>query len=143
MRNSLSSDSPTICGGRFMLPATPMLVLGSRKYTGSSFAWQSGKCSSDTLPQRRRAESLSSSAARVSSGGPADAATASASRNSRSDRDISGSLVDRRGRIEQERDQVLDLLLGQDAVVAEARHLRACGAGLRVVDLPEDVALHL
>src|SRR5262245_42869262 len=35
-----------------------------------------------------------------------------------------------------------DLILGQDAIEPEAGHVGACGKGLRVVDLPVDVALH-
>src|SRR4051794_15647257 len=44
-------------------------------------------------------------------------------------------LVDRRLRVGQQRDDVLDLLLGEDALVAEARHVRAGRERLRVVDL--------
>src|SRR6185503_11670092 len=52
-------------------------------------------------------------------------------------------LVDRRGGVEQQRGQVPDLLLGERARVAEARHLRAGVVGLRVPDLAVHVALGL
>src|SRR5690606_4485432 len=44
---------------------------------------------------------------------------------------------------EEQRDEVLDLLLGERAGVAEARHLRAGVVRLGVVDLAVDVALHV
>src|SRR5207244_9741714 len=52
-------------------------------------------------------------------------------------------LVHRRGRIEQQPDQILDLLGRERAGEPEPRHLRAEVVGLRVVDLAVDVALHL
>src|ERR1700674_5770295 len=45
--------------------------------------------------------------------------------------------------IHQQRDDILDLLLGEDAHVAEARHVRASGERLGVVDLSVNVLLHL
>src|SRR5215470_1952614 len=56
---------------------------------------------------------------------------------------LSMLLVDRRAWIEEQRDQVLDLLLGGRRVITEARHLRAQVVGLGVVDLAVDVPLHL
>ena len=50
-------------------------------------------------------------------------------------------LVHRRLRVEQQRGHMLDLLFGEDAVVAEARHAGAGGVGLRVVDLAVGVFL--
>ena len=52
-------------------------------------------------------------------------------------------LIHRRLRIHQQRDDVLDLLLVQDAVVSEARHVRARRVRLRVVDLAPGVLLDL
>src|SRR3954469_1687577 len=68
-------------------------------------------------------------------------AAASARRRRKSRR--SKLLVDGRGRVEQQRDQVLDLLLGERAGEAEARHLRARAVRLGVIDLAVDVALHV
>src|SRR2546426_11130481 len=52
-------------------------------------------------------------------------------------------LIDRRCRIEQERGDVLDLLLGENTLVAESRHVRARRERLGVVDLAEGIALHV
>src|ERR1700751_5745708 len=52
------------------------------------------------------------------------------------------SVIDRRRRVEQQRRHVLDLLLGQDALVAEARHVAARDEGLGVEYLAIGVALH-
>src|SRR4051812_20816965 len=68
-------------------------------------------------------------------------AAASARRRRKSRR--SKLLVDGRGRVEEQRDQVLDLLLGERAGEAQARHLRARAIRLGVVDLAVDVALHV
>src|SRR5260370_3636725 len=53
------------------------------------------------------------------------------------------SLIDRRRRIEQERGDVLDLLLGENALVAESRHVRARRERLGGVDLADGIALHV
>src|SRR5258706_9249047 len=53
------------------------------------------------------------------------------------------SFVYRGLRIHQQRDDVLDLLLGQDLLLAEARHVRARRERGRVVDLAVGVLLHL
>src|SRR5207237_3294388 len=53
------------------------------------------------------------------------------------------SLIDRRCRIEQKRGDVLDLLLAENALVAEARHVRARRERFGVVDLAEGIALHV
>src|SRR5678815_4323080 len=92
---------------------------------------------------------------------PAPAAAAIACRNSRRltvvatapDRRARGrerrgrrhgpSLVDRRRGIDEQRDDVADLLLGQDAMVAEARHVRARGVRVGVVDLAPCVLARL
>src|SRR5258706_2298348 len=50
-------------------------------------------------------------------------------------------LVHRRFGIQQQRRHVLDLLFGEDAVMPEARHVRAGGVGLGVIDLAEGVLL--
>ena len=50
-------------------------------------------------------------------------------------------LVDRRIRVHQQRRDVLDLLFGQDAVMAESRHVRAGGIRFRIVDLAKCVFL--
>src|SRR2546428_3387749 len=52
-------------------------------------------------------------------------------------------LVDRRGGIEKQSDEILDLLLGEGARVSEPRHLRAQVVRLGVVDLAVDVFLDL
>src|SRR5579863_783790 len=51
--------------------------------------------------------------------------------------------VDRRFRIEQQRHQVLDLLLREGSGVTQPRHLRAQVVGLGVVDLAVGVFLDL
>src|SRR5437773_424395 len=56
---------------------------------------------------------------------------------------IESSLIDRRRGIEEERGDVLDLLLGEYALVAEARHVGARRERLGVVDLAERIALHV
>src|SRR5207253_6511681 len=53
------------------------------------------------------------------------------------------SLIDRRCRIEQKRGDVLDLLLGENALVAESRHVRARRERFGVVDLAEGIALNV
>src|SRR5260221_13084561 len=53
------------------------------------------------------------------------------------------SLIDGRLRIHQQGDDVLDLLLGEDAVVPEARHVRARRERVRVVDLAVRVLLQV
>ena len=53
MPKCFSSASPTRCGGLPLRRPTPRLTFGSRKYAGSSCAWQSVKCSRRTLPKRR------------------------------------------------------------------------------------------
>src|SRR5258706_16034675 len=53
-----------------------------------------------------------------------------------------GSLVDRRARIHEQRDDVLDLLLAEDALVSEARHVGTRREGFGVVHLAERVLLH-
>src|SRR5258706_10506893 len=53
------------------------------------------------------------------------------------------SFVYRGLRIHQQRDDVLDLLLGQDLLLAEARHVRARRERGRIVDLAVGVLLHL
>src|SRR5690348_14787249 len=77
----------------------------------------------------------------ASSGNPAIDAAASACRNSR--RSNCYLLIDRRRRVDEQRDDVAYLLLGQDPVIAEARHARARGERLRVVDLLPCVATRL
>src|SRR5437764_10903247 len=47
----------------------------------------------------------------------------------------SPSFIDRRFGIHEKRDDVLDLRLGQDALVPEARHVRACAVRFGVEDL--------
>src|SRR6185503_3949135 len=162
MPKCLSSASPTRCGGLPRALPAPRLTLGSRKRVGLSCAWQSVICSRPTLPKGRSASYRCSpsapSAARLASiGNPATAAATSPCRNSRrftirQVRDpatpatragASSSLVDRRSGIHQQRGDVLDLLLGQDAVMAEARHRRAGGERLRVEDLAVGIALGL
>src|SRR5689334_16479362 len=54
-----------------------------------------------------------------------------------------GLLVHRRCGIEQQADQVPDLLGGQRAGIAEARHRRAQVEGLGIEDFAVDVALRL
>src|SRR5437867_11644789 len=86
---------------------------------------------------------MSSAAWAASIGSPAAAAAASACRNSRRVIECATaaaamafrSLVDRRSGIHQQRNDVPDLLLGKDMAVSEARHVRARGVRLCVVDL--------
>src|SRR5690606_20000748 len=91
------------------------------------------------------------------SGMPAAAPAASIQRNSRLDSPVTwppGSagqrrptafalLVDRRFRIEQQRQHVADLLLGQDPGRAESRHLVARLEGMRIPDARPCVPHHL
>src|SRR3989441_7909072 len=51
-------------------------------------------------------------------------------------------LIHRRGRVEQQSDEILDLLLRERAGIAQARHLRAEVVRLRVIDLAVDVLLY-
>ena len=143
MPKCLSSASPTRCGGLPAASPTPRFTLGSRKWTGRSCAWQSVKCSRLTLPNARHvvergAGRRASSAARASSGRPAAAAAERASELARKSRRVSDaastgvrSLVDRRLRIHQQRDHVLDLLLrsgcrcGRSAACSSTR-VNAC-----------------
>src|SRR5437870_1546429 len=53
------------------------------------------------------------------------------------------SLIDRRRGIEEERGDVLDLLLGEYALVAESRHVGARRERFGVVDLAKSIALHV
>src|SRR6478672_8131689 len=87
---------------------------------------------------------MPSTACASSTGSPATAAAASACRNSRrligARVGVPGaaarrSLIDRRCRIDEQCDHVADLLLGQDAMLPEARHVRARGECFGVVDL--------
>src|SRR5438270_5081800 len=101
-------------------------------------------CSRLTLPKGRSAGAYQRSpsprsAAPAPIGRPTAQAAASASRNSRR----VTSLIDRRLRIRQQGHDILDLLLGEDALVAEARHVRARGERLRVVDLAVRVTARL
>src|SRR5436190_17592599 len=138
MRYCRSSASPTRCGGRPL----PILTLGSRKWIGRSWACTSVMCSSDTLPNG--GTSYSSAAACASLDfplrvAPPARATARTRRNARRCK----LLVDRRGRVEQQADEVLDLLRRQRAGGAKARHLRAEVVSLGVIDLAVGIALDL
>ena len=97
---------------------TPRLTLGSRKWIGSSCAWQSVMCSSETLPKRgrsyRRVCGGRRRRRRAQRARPMPAADAGAEhlqelalRRGSCARRL---LVDRRLRVEQQRHQVLHLL---------------------------------
>src|SRR6185436_5046170 len=140
-----SRCSPTRCGARPAASPTPMLALGSRKWVGSNCAWQSVKCRKLTLPKRGTSYNSRATWARAApSGAPQAAAAARALRNSRRFTTAYGkrpSLIYGRVRVEQQRGDVLDLLLGEDAVMPEARHVGAGAESLRVVALAVGVAL--
>src|SRR5579859_5405007 len=94
---------------------------------------------SETLPNAGTSYSASAACASldfVLRVAPAARAAARTRRNARRCK----LLVDRRGRVEQQADEVLDLLRRQRAR-AEARHLRAEVVCLGVIDLAVDVAL--
>src|SRR5262245_23814008 len=159
MPASRSSSRPTRCGQRPCISATPRLTLGSRKRIGSSCAWQSVMCSSDTAPGPLNGGGRSynagpacaaSASTQRPSAKPATLAIASTCVNSRRlrlmawpSRPAAGrawtSLIDRRLRVEQQRHQVAQLVLVEQTHVAEARHVRACGVGLAVVQLAPGV----
>src|SRR6185436_4007087 len=108
---------------------------------GSSCAWQSVMCSSETLPnfgssyKASSALAASASACRPSAM-PATDAQASACANSRRERCMRAELlVDRRLRVEQQRHHMLQLLFIEQLLVAEARHVGAGRVGLGIPQL--------
>src|ERR1035437_5490922 len=76
-------------------------------------------------------------------GRPQAAAMPMTCRNSRRFTRWRALLVDRRVRVEQQRDEVLDLLFGERARMAEAGHVRTQVECLGVVDLAVHVFLNL
>src|SRR5690349_206690 len=111
---------------------------------GFNWAWQSVMCRNDTLPNFGMSYSCP---AAVAASAPVERpraiphteAAPSTCRNSRLVRFTVCLLVHRRLRIQQQRDDVLDLLFVQDARVARARHVRAGVVGLGVPDLAPGV----
>src|SRR5471030_3158713 len=77
------------------------------------------------------------------SGRPQAAAIPMTCRNSRRFTRRRASLVDRRVRVEQQRNQVFDLLFGERSGMAEAGHVRTQVECLGVVDFAVHVLLHL
>src|ERR1039458_3134618 len=76
-------------------------------------------------------------------GRPQAAAMPMTCRNSRRFTRWRASFVDRRVRVEQQRNEVLDLLFGERSRMAEAGHVRTQVECLGVVDFAVHVLLHL